>query len=85
MTTGRLLHWSYQPRNEHSFSVLKLNLPDESRAHASGPRMACNNRPGRDIDDIEVDARVFGRWWNPSDLSSLGDFTAEHLIIRHND
>ncbi len=85
MATGRLLHRPYQPRDEHSFSVLKLNLPDESRAHASGSGMACDNRPSRGIDDIKVDARTFRRRWDPSDLSGLGDFAAEHLIIRHND
>jgi hypothetical protein len=47
--------------------------------------MACDYRSGRDIDHIEVDARAFRRRWDPSDMSSLGDFAVEHLVVRHDD
>jgi hypothetical protein len=47
--------------------------------------MACDYRSGRDIDHIEVDARAFRRRLDPSDLSSLGDFAVEHLVVRHDD
>ncbi len=85
VATGRFLHWSYEPSDEHPLFVLELNLPNESRAHTSGSGVARDNCPGRCVDKVEVDAGVLRRRRDPDDLAGLGHSTVEYLIIRHDD
>jgi hypothetical protein len=47
--------------------------------------MACDDRSCRYVNDVKVDARALSGRRDPNDLSFLGDFTIEHLVVRHDD
>src|SRR5262249_39213001 len=72
-----------EPSDEHLLSVLKLNLPDEPRAHTLGSRMSRKDRSDRCVDDIEMNARTLRRRRDKDYLFGLGHSAVEHLVVRH--